>query len=622
MPITDLSMSASMLPAYRYPGWKWVLLALCLPVLTWGAWPFYATAARQLWHRTWAMDTLVSLGILASAGWSLYTMFALPLPASTSLSDLFTHHASGALYLEVSAGVTMFLLAGRYVEATARLRGRRRLTQLLDQQGGMVTVHVDGVDEPRAVTDLRVGDLVVIGPGDRVPVDGVVHLGAAEIDQRSETGESLPVVVGPGDTVFSGSFSIDGRIVIAATEVGTSTRSARLAQVVDRALGDKAAVQRLADRVAGILVPVIVATSVATLLIWLALGERPGLAVNAAVSVVIIACPCALGLATPAALVAATSEGARRGIYFKRFSALEAGHRVRTVLIDKTGTLSTGRLDVVEVAGSTSASEDDVVALAAAVERASTHPVGRAIVAYAGALGMKVVESTEFRSRPGEGATATVGGLVVTVGPEAADDAHDLETTFRRWTTTGWGWVVVRRSGEVVGAVAFQDTLRPSARDAVDRLRRRGTTVEIISGDRPEVTALVAAHLGIDAVPRRLRPEEKLDLVERRRLERGPVAVVGDGVNDGPALAAADLGMALGAGSELAVDVADAVLLSDDLTSVVWAFGYNLVAVPIAALGLLNPLVAGAAMAASSLFVVATSSRLGRTLSTTMSPSR
>ncbi|HVC15335.1 MAG TPA: heavy metal translocating P-type ATPase [Acidimicrobiales bacterium] len=632
MPLCDTSLAFSLFPAARFEGWQWLLLVLSAPVVTWAAWPFHQAALRQARHRSSTMDTLVSMGIVASSAWSIYAMFFEDTTrAGGSLAAALTHHSGGSIYLDVAAGVTTFLLAGRYFEARSRQRSGDALRSLAALGAKDVTVlGADGVERRVPVASLSTGMRFVVRPGEKVATDGVVEDGASAVDRSAMTGESEPVDTLPGDAVTGGTVALSGRLVVRATKVGRETQLGHMLDLVERAQNEKAAVQRLADRISSVFVPVVVLLALATLLGWLASGSSSLVSFNAALSVLIIACPCALGLATPAALFVASGAGARQGIFFKGYKALEVSRQVDTVVLDKTGTVTQGRMSVVGVATVSGVDDAELLFAAGSLEAASEHPIARAVVDAAVSVG-QLAPVTSFRSVPGVGARGTVDGHEVAVGRAglgASAPPAELGIRIDEWELAGRTVVVVRRDGEVTGAIAVADALRPTAVDAVQALRSMGLRCVLVSGDNQPTVRAVGAAIGVDDVVAGALPDEKVAYVRSLQAAGHSVAVVGDGVNDAPALATADLGLAIGSGTDVAIDAADLIVVRDDLRTVaaaitlarrtlrtiranlVWAFAYNVVAIPVAALGLLDPLVAGGAMAVSSAFVVWNSSRL------------
>ena len=603
----------SMVPALHVPGWQWVAAALAAPVVTWCAWPFHRSAALGLRHGATTMDTLISIGVIAATAWSVAALIG----------------GGGETYLEVGVVVTTLVLAGRVAEAGARRRAGEALRTLLALGAKDAVRLVDGVEERVAVGMLEVGDLVVVRPGETVPSDGRVVDGRSAIDASLLTGESVPVEVGPGDAVTGGTIDVGGRLTVELTRVGADTELARIGRLVTQAQDGKAAVQRLADRVSAVFVPVVLVLAVGTLVVWLLVGT-PAQAVAAAVTTLIIACPCALGLATPTALLVGTGRGARLGILIRGPEALERTRAVDTVVLDKTGTLTTGRMAVRQVVALGALPEAELLRLAAAAEYGSEHPIGRALAAAAPAS-----DARAFTSTPGGGVDAEVAGRRVLVGRIGWLAAAGLEVSAVSGAVDavadrGGTAAVVAVDGVVAGVIEVADTLRPTARAAVDRLRALGLEPVLLSGDSEGAAAQVAAAVGIARVHAGETPEGKLARIRALQAEGRAVAMVGDGVNDAAALAAADLGIAMGGGTDAAAAAADITLIRDDPALVadairlsratlgtirgnlLWAFAYNAAALPVAMLGLANPMLAGGAMAASSLLVVGNSLRLAR----------
>ena len=547
------------------------------------------------------------------------------------------HGAGGGIYLEVAATVTTFLLAGRFYEARARRIAGEAMRDLAAAGArDACLLGQDGSEERIPAVRLRPGDMIVVRPGEKIAADGTVLFGESAVDASMMTGESVPADVAEGDQVTGGTIALTGRLVVRADRVGPDTQLAELIRLVERAQADKAAVQRLADRVCGVFVPAVLVLTAVTLGGWLLAGRPAGFAFSAGLAVLIIACPCALGLATPAALVVACGRGARLGIFIKGCEALEASRSIDTVVLDKTGTVTTGRMTVTGVATAVGTGREELLALAAAVERASEHPVAAAITAEAGGTGPAAALADGFRALPGLGARAIVDGVEVIVGRErllrerGLTVAAELSEQRAAWEQTGRTVVLVGWDGRARGAVAVADTVRPSARGAVAELRRLGLRPVLLTGDSEATARTVAAAAGIDEVIAEVRPDQKAEFVTGLRAAGHRVAMVGDGVNDGPALAAATLGLAIGSGTDVAMTAADLILLRDDLGIVPdairlaratfttirrnlgWAFCYNLAAIPLAATGLLNPLIAAATMTLSSTFVVGNSLRLRR----------
>ncbi|WP_158854096.1 heavy metal translocating P-type ATPase [Saccharothrix deserti] len=629
IPLGNLSISLALVPSLRFTGWELLCVLLAVPVVCYSAWPFHRAALRNLRHGSSSMDTLVSLGVLASFGWAVWSLAVGSSGPGYWLGFGVTAAGADAVYLDVAAGVTTFLLAGRYFETRSRRNAVGLLTALANLAAKDARVLREGVEQAVPAALLRIGDLFVVRPGEVLPADGVVAEGTSAIDTATVTGEPVPVDVGPGDRVVGGTVNRGGRLVVRATEVGANTQLAQMSALAEQAAQGKAAVQRLVDRVCAVFVPVVLALAALTLAGWLVTGHAAREAFTASIAVLIIACPCALGLATPTALMVGVARAAGLGILVKGPEAMEATRSVDTVVLDKTGTITTGRMAVVATAVFGDAVTRDVLRWAGAVEAASEHPIAAAVVAAAGD-GLPAV--TAFEALVGAGARGVVDGHHVVVGSAElmVDRGIAIPETARGWLdgsgpATG---VLVARDGTVVGGIAVRDTVRPSAADAVSRLHGLGLRTVLLTGDGPAAARAVADEVGITEVLAGVRPAGKAAAVEDLRARGHRVAVVGDGVNDGPALAAADLGMAMARGSDVAAHAADVILVRDDLHAVpdavelanrtlatirgnlVWAFGYNAAAVPLAALGLLNPLIAGAAMSLSSVLVVTNSLRL------------
>lgn len=632
MPLCDTSIAFSLFPAARFPGWQWLLLALTAPVVSWAAFPFHQAALRHARHGSFTMDTLVSLGIIAATAWSFYAMFFEDTGrGGGSVASMLTHHSGGSIYLDVAAGVTTFLLAGRYFETRSRQRSGDALRSLAALGAKDVSVLADDGTEQRVPAGtLRPGMRFVVRPGEKIATDGEVEEGNSAVDKSLMTGESEPADAGPSDMVTGGTVCLTGRLVVRATSVGAQTQLGRMLELVERAQNDKAAVQRLADRISAVFVPVVILLALGTLAGWLLAGATSLVAFNSALSVLIIACPCALGLATPAALFVASGAGARQGIFFKGYSALEASRAVTTVVLDKTGTVTEGRMAVVDLACAPGIGEAELLRLAGSLEAASEHPVARAI-AVAGSAAGELGAVTSFVAVPGLGTTGVVDGHDVSVGRARLGEQplpDELRARCDEWERAGRTAVVVRRDGQPIGALAVADGLRPSAIAAVSALRALGLHCILLSGDNAPTVRSVGAAIGIDDVVAGALPAEKVELIRSLQAQGRSVAMVGDGVNDAPALATADLGLAVGSGTDVAIDAADLIVVRDDLrvvasaielarrtlrtirSNLVWAFAYNVVAIPVAAAGLLDPLIAGGAMALSSAFVVWNSSRL------------
>ncbi len=638
IPLTDLSVQLSLFPQFRFPGWQWLLVALAVPVALWAAWPFHRAALRGLRHGTLSMDTLVSLGVIAACGWSAYAMFVLDRgPSKASGWYELVHASGGGIYLEVAASVTTFLLAGRFYEARARRLAGDAMRELAAAGARDVcVVEDDGTERRVPVAELRAGQRFVVRPGERVAADGDVLSGQSAVDTSMMTGESVPADVGEGDQVTAGTIAVGGRLVVRAVKVGQDTQLAHLVALVERAQTQKAAVQRLADRIAAIFVPSVLVLAAVTLSAWLLAGAPAQRAFSAALAVLIIACPCALGLATPAALMVACGRGAQLGIFIKGYRALESSRAVDTVVLDKTGTVTTGVMAVTAVLPGPGISRETLLRRAGAVESASEHAVAVAISAAASAELGPLPEVTGFEALPGLGARGTADGEQILVGRErllrdrGIAVPAGLDDAFRPWQQAGCTMVLVGWDGQVRGALAVADTVKPSAAAAVARLHGLGLRTLLLTGDGESAARSAAAQAGIDEVIAGALPADKVSVLADLRAAGATVAMVGDGINDAPALAAADLGLALGSGTDVAITAADLILLRDDLGAVpdgiglaratfttirrniVWAFGYNVAAIPLAAAGLLNPIIAAAAMALSSAFVVWNSVRLRR----------
>ena len=649
VPLSDLSIMLSLFPAYRFVGWQWVLVVLAAPVALWAAWPFHRAALKNARHGACSMDTLVSLGVVASCGWSAYAMFRLDRGSSdlrTSVLQELAHASGGGIYLEVAAAVTTFLLAGRFYEVRARGSAADAMRKLAAAAAKDVCVlGADGEERRIPVGKLRRGDIFLVRPGEKIAADGEVLSGESAVDRSMMTGESIPVEAAAGDTVVGGSIALTGRLVIRAVEVGENTQLAQLVALVGRAQAEKAAIQRLADRVSGVFIPAVLVAAALTLAGWLLAGAVPERAFSAGLAVLIIACPCALGLATPAALVAACGRGAQLGIFIKGHQALESSGLIDTVVLDKTGTITSGQMTVTALAAAPGTEPAEVLWYAGAVEHASEHPIAAAISAAAisaaaigtapeGAGPWPAVDG--FQALPGLGARGVVEGRRVVVGRERLlrdlgfAVPPGLAGQWAQWERAGRTAVLVGWDGQLRGALAVGDTVKPSAPAAVAGLRGLGLSPVLLTGDNEATARAVAAAVGIDDVIAGILPADKAAAIRDLQARGCRVAMVGDGVNDGPALAAADLGMAIGAGTDVAISAADLILLNTDLSVVpeaialsratlktirrnlAWAFGYNAAAVPVAVLGLLNPLIAAAAMTMSSVLVVANSLRLRR----------
>jgi Cu+-exporting ATPase len=637
LPVLLLAMIAPL----QFDNWQWLTLMLAAPVVVWGAWPFHRAAWANLKQATATMDTLISVGVLAAFGWSLYALFLGDAgdPGMRMSFDLIPDSAGGTheIYLEVASAVTVFILAGRYFEARAKRRAGAALTALLELGAKEVAV-LDATGEERRVPveQLAVGDRFVVRPGEKVATDGIVEAGVSAVDQSLLTGESAPVEKAPGDEVAGATVNAGGRLVVRATRIGADTALAQIARLVSDAQTGKAAVQRLADRISGVFVPVVIGLAVATLGFWIGAGEGTAFAFSAAVAVLIIACPCALGLATPTALLVGTGRGAQLGLLIKGPEILESTRKVDTVLLDKTGTVTSGRMSLVDVATSGDASREDVLRLVGAIEDASEHPIAQAIARAAREEVGALPAAESFTNREGLGVEGMVDGHGVIAGrpallaewamrltPELEAVKAGAERQGRTAIAAGW-------DGEARAVLVVSDTVKPTSAEAVDSLKRLGLRPVLLTGDNEATARAVAAEVGIDEAIAEVLPSDKAGVVRRLQHEGRVVAMVGDGVNDAPALAQADLGLAIGTGTDVAIEASDLTLVSGDLRAAAdairlsratlrtikenlgWAFGYNVAALPLAAAGLLNPLVAGLAMAFSSVSVVGNALRLRR----------
>ncbi|MGE0067268.1 MAG: heavy metal translocating P-type ATPase [Solirubrobacterales bacterium] len=631
----------SMIPALQFDNWQWLALQLATPVVLWGAWPFHRAAWANLRHGAATMDTLVSLGVLAAWGWSLYALF-IGDAGMTGMKMSFQLMPDGGggdseIYLETAAVVTTFILAGRYFEARAKRRAGAALRALLELGAKEVSV-LDGEGHERRVPigELTVGDRFLVRPGEKVATDGVVVEGRSAIDQALLTGESIPVEKGPGDEVAGATVNAGGRLLVRATRVGDDTALAQIARLVTEAQNGKAPVQRLADRISGVFVPFVIALSVATLGFWLGAGEGASFAFTAAVAVLIIACPCALGLATPTALLVGTGRGAQLGLLIKGPEVLESTRRVDTIVLDKTGTVTSGQMSLADVVPVGADARREILRLAGAVEDASEHPIGRAIAAAARAEGIELPAVEGFVNREGLGVEGVVDGHGVQVGRASLlaewslEVPGELDGARRAAEARGASAVLVAWDGAVRAVLVVADTVKPSSAEAVAALRGLGIRPLLLTGDNEASARAVAAAVGIEDVIAEVLPAEKAEVIRGLQAEGHVVAMVGDGVNDAPSLALADLGLAIGTGTDVAIEASDLTLVSGDLRGAAdairlsratlrtikqnlgWAFGYNVAALPLAAAGLLNPVIAGAAMALSSVSVVANSLRLRR----------
>ncbi|WP_280482261.1 heavy metal translocating P-type ATPase [Nocardia cyriacigeorgica] len=631
-------IAMAMIPALQFTNWQWLSLTLAAPVVVWGALPFHKAAWTNLRHATATMDTLVSVGTLAALGWSIYVLFwgtagtpGMTHPFEFTISRM---DGSGNIYLEAAAGVTTFILAGRFFEARSKRRAGAALRALLELGAKEVSVLRGGSEQRIPVEQLAVGDRFVVRPGEKIATDGVIVEGSSAVDASMLTGESVPVEVGTDDAVVGATVNVGGRIVVRATRIGSDTQLAQMAKLVEDAQTGKAQAQRLADKISGIFVPIVIALSVATLGFWLGTGGAIAAAFTAAVAVLIIACPCALGLATPTALMVGTGRGAQLGILIKGPEVLESTRRVDTVVLDKTGTVTTGKMTLLDVIAADGEAADEVLALAGALEDSSEHPIAQAIAKGAREkLGeLKPVE--EFANIEGLGVQGVVDGHAVIVGRARllADWSQqldaDLERAMAAAEAEGKTAVAIGWDGKARGVLVVADAVKPTSAQAITQLRALGLTPIMLTGDNAAAARTIGDQVGIDEVIAEVLPQDKVETVKRLQAEGKVVAMVGDGVNDAAALAQADLGLAMGTGTDVAIEASDLTLVRGDLRAAAdairlsrrtlatikgnlfWAFAYNVAAIPLAMAGLLNPMLAGAAMAFSSVFVVSNSLRL------------
>ncbi|WP_292789306.1 MULTISPECIES: heavy metal translocating P-type ATPase [unclassified Microbacterium] len=631
-------IAMAMIPALQFTYWQWLSLALAGPVIVWAAWPFHKAAWINLRHGAATMDTLISMGTIAALLWSLYALFfgTAGMPGMTHPFELTVAPSDGAgnIYLEVGAGVTTFILAGRYFEKRSKRQAGAALRALLELGAKEVAVLRQGVETRIPTSELRVGDAFVVRPGEKIATDGVVVSGTSAVDASMLTGESVPVEVGAGDAVTGATVNAGGRLVVRATRIGADTQLAQMARLVEEAQTGKAEVQRLADRISGIFVPIVIVIALGTLGVWLGAGFPASAAFTAAVAVLIIACPCALGLATPTALLVGTGRGAQMGILIKGPEVLESTRKVDTILLDKTGTVTAGRMTLTAVHTDDGVEGEELLRLAGALEDASEHPIAQAVAAAATRELGALPSVEEFANVEGRGVHGIVDGHAVVVGRASllADWSQHLsaglaaakaEAEAQGKTAIAVGW-----DGRARGVLVVADAVKTTSAEAVAQLRALGLTPVLLTGDNRAVAEQIAREVGIAEVIAEVLPQDKVDVVRRLQDEGKVVAMVGDGVNDAAALAQADLGMAMGTGTDAAIEASDITLVRGDLRSAAdairlarrtlgtikgnlfWAFAYNVAAIPLAALGLLNPMLAGAAMAFSSVFVVGNSLRL------------
>ena len=633
----------AMVPALQFDYWQWLSLTLAAPVVLWGGWPFHRAAWRNLRHGAATMDTLISMGVLAAFGWSLYALFFGD-AGVTGMTDNFSLTAdrdmgASLIYLEVASAVTTIILTGRYLEARAKRGSMAAVRSLLELGAKDVSVIRAGVEQRIPIDQLAVGDRFVVRPGEKVATDGVVEEGTSAIDASLVTGEPVPVEVGAGDAVVGATVNAGGRLVVRATRVGADTQLAQIARLVQDAQAGKAPVQRLADRISAVFVPIVIGLAVATLGFWLAVGEPASMAFTAAVAVLIIACPCALGLATPMAIMVGTGRGAQLGVIIKGPEILESTRRVDTIVLDKTGTVTTGSMALVDAVPGPGVDRLELLRITASLEHASEHPIARAIADGARDAGIELAPVERFANHQGLGVSGIVEGHSVVAGrerlltegsPMPLDDAvraakDAAEAMGRTAILVGW-------DGHARGVVIVADRIKPTSARAVADLRALGLRPILLTGDNRQAAAAVAEEVGIDHddVVAEVLPAGKVAAVQRLQVDGNVVGMVGDGVNDAAALAQADLGIAMGTGTDVAIEASDLTLVRGDLRvaadairlsrrtlatikgNLFWAFAYNVAALPLAAAGLLNPIIAGAAMACSSLFVVTNSLRLRR----------
>ncbi|QRY48341.1 copper-translocating P-type ATPase [Mycolicibacterium boenickei] len=637
-------VAMAMIPALQFTNWQWLSLTLAAPVVVWGALPFHRAAWTNLRHGTATMDTLISMGTIAAFGWSLYALFwgtagmpGMTHPFSLSISQ---SDGTGNIYLEVAAGVTTFILAGRYFEARSKRRAGAALRALLELGAKDVAVLRNGVEQRIPIESLAVDDEFVVRPGEKIATDGEVVDGSSAVDASMLTGESVPVEVAPGDQVVGATVNVGGRLVVRAKRIGSDTQLAQMARLVEDAQSGKAQAQRLADKVSAVFVPIVIALAVGTLGFWLGTGGPVAAAFTAAVAVLIIACPCALGLATPTALLVGTGRGAQLGIMIKGPEVLESTRRVDTVVLDKTGTVTTGAMTLLDVIAAAGEDAAEVLRLAGAVEDGSEHPIARAVASGARSAAKNTVGELppveDFANVAGLGVQGVVDGHALVVGRRQllADWSQslppELDTAMREAQALGRTAIAVGWDGQARAVLVVADAVKPTSKEAIEQLRALGLDPIMLTGDNEAAAQAIAEQVGVQEIYAEVLPQDKVDVIKRLQDEGRVVAMVGDGVNDAAALAQADLGLAMGTGTDVAIEASDLTLVRGDLRAAAdairlsrrtlatikgnlfWAFAYNVAALPLAAAGLLNPMLAGAAMAFSSVFVVSNSLRLRR----------
>jgi len=624
----------AMIPALQFNYWQWLSLTLASPVVIWGALPFHRATWVNLRHGSATMDTLISMGVIAAYIWSLYALF-FGGAGETGMKMAFTllpsHSGNSEIYLEVASAVTVFILLGRYFESRAKSQSSAALTALLNLGAKTVSVIADGNEKQIPIGNLQLGDHFVVRPGERIATDGKVVEGASALDESMITGESIPIEVTVGDTVIGATLNASGRLIIEATAIGADTALARITSLVENAQAGKAQIQRLADRVAAIFVPIVILLAGGTLLGWLVAGEGANFAFTAAVAVLIIACPCALGLATPTALLVGTGRGAQLGVLIRGPQILESTKRINTIALDKTGTITSGKMSVQEIKITDNVDENEFLLVAGSLENSSEHPIAKAISTYAKEQ-VELVTPVDFASTQGRGVQGLINDKAAIIGnPDWLADEWALPSD-ANWVSThqnlGHTVIAVAWDGEVRGLISVSDTIKADSKSAISRFKELGLTPILISGDNQSAAEQVANEVGIDRVFAGVMPEDKVRIITQLQSEGKVVAMVGDGVNDAAALVQADLGMSMGSGTDVAIEASDITLTNSNLTSAAtgielarktlstikgnlfWAFAYNVAAIPLAMAGLLNPMIAGAAMAFSSVFVVTNSLRL------------